>query len=1352
MKKLAVFVFLVMMHRYVAYSQCMMYPLSLTDRVNESTTILEGKVISQYGFWDTTNSFIFTANTIEVYKVFKGNHNSTIAVIITEGGTAGNLKHIAEPSLTVNVNETGIFFLQTSVITSFTGWTPSAPGYMTYGSAQGFIRYEASAGRDVFNYYSDVPSEIYSIITTTTGNAWQTLAPFNIYNTGPGINSLMPVPPVISGINPNSIVAGTLGANVLTITGNNFGPSYGGSTNLQFPDANNGGAGFISTPANHILTWTATSITCWVPTGAGSGFIRITNNLGEATTAGINLTINYNESNVVSAGTYYQPDLVNDNGTGGFTYTYNTTFNGNAPAVQAFERALQTWRCGTFVNFWRTGTTAIGCQANDGTNLVSFDGGCALPAGVLGVSYSYYQACGGPLNWYLSENDLKFRTNGTSGINWNYGPAATAGGFFDFESVSLHELGHSHQLGHTITPVTVMNFAIGPNTDRRTLNAVSETAGGNDVMSRSVVNNTCGPTAMLALNGANCSILAPVAAFTASPLSGCNNLSVTFTDQSAGSPTSWSWSFPGGVPNAFAGQFPPPVSYPIGTYTVTLTVTNGSGSDAEIKTNYITVNNCPPPVADFSGVPVTLCEGQSVSFTDLSTQNPTSWSWTFGGGGTPNTSFAQNPVSAFNTAGVYNVSLTSTNSIGSGSVTKNSYITVNSCPPPPVPAFTGTPLTLCSGQTVTFTNQTTGVVSNYQWSFPGGTPPSSFLVNPVITYNVPGIYSVTLVATNNAGSNSFTQSNYITVNACTAPVVNFSGAPQVICSGSTVQYSDLSTQSPSSWSWTFPGGTPAASALQNPVITYNVPGVYNATLSATNSFGTGTPVTKPNYITVSNCPPAGSGLIVNDGGFIYAQPGALIQVGINASAGGVINQDNGGNIGIIDNRGQVVVTGDWTNNSAGNCFTSPVTLTGEVQLTNGAQLLQGSTATDFYNLTLTGTGIKRMSVDQNVYGTLALNTIELATQQHTMWVINSSAAAITRTPAFNSTAMQGFVSSTGIGRLRRNMNSTSGYEFPVGSATGQPRYRPILLTPNSNGAQSFTVRMVNNDPTLDLYDRTLRDPSLGNINPYYYWKINRLTGSGGVNIREYFDQVADNVGPVAQTLMTQWRLNGSLLLWRDQGVVTGVALGPSLSYIEKNAWSDFNTENFSFAGLSSPLPVEMLSFDGACSGNRIKLKWITATESDCAVFEILFSNDGASFVKTGSVTCKGETSSGAEYSFDDNRKNGGKYFYRIRQVDFNGNSDLSKTIVVNCTGSLHVMVYPNPAYGLLHVNLDDQIAGSVQIRIFNATGALVIRENFYTEITSHAMAIPVDHLAPGIYQVVIENSGISVTEKILLNR
>lgn len=81
------------------------------------------------------------------------------------------------------------------------------------------------------------------------------------------------------------------------------------------------------------------------------------------------------------------------------------------------------------------------------------------------------------------------------------------------------------------------------------------------------------------------------------------------------------------------------------------------------------------PVAEFSANNTTIVAGQSVTFTDLSVNTPTSWKWTFTGG-TPSSSTLQNPSVVYSTPGVYSVKLKSTNSVGSDSTTKTSYITV----------------------------------------------------------------------------------------------------------------------------------------------------------------------------------------------------------------------------------------------------------------------------------------------------------------------------------------------------------------------------------------------------------------------------------------------------------------------------------------------------------------------------------------------------------------------------------------------------------------------------------------------------------------------------------------------------
>ncbi|MDX9856686.1 MAG: PKD domain-containing protein [candidate division Zixibacteria bacterium] len=164
---------------------------------------------------------------------------------------------------------------------------------------------------------------------------------------------------------------------------------------------------------------------------------------------------------------------------------------------------------------------------------------------------------------------------------------------------------------------------------------------------------------------------APVANFSGSPTTGTAPLTVNFTDLSTGSITSWSWTFgDGGTSSA---QNPSHQYTSAGTYSVTLTVTGPGGSDGETKTDYITVNPCVAPVANFSGSPTSGTAPLTVNFTDLSTNSPTGWSWTFGDGGT---SSAQNPAHTYTAAGTYTVSLTASNTCGSDGETRTAYITV----------------------------------------------------------------------------------------------------------------------------------------------------------------------------------------------------------------------------------------------------------------------------------------------------------------------------------------------------------------------------------------------------------------------------------------------------------------------------------------------------------------------------------------------------------------------------------------------------------------------------------------------------------------------------------------------------
>jgi PKD repeat protein len=171
-----------------------------------------------------------------------------------------------------------------------------------------------------------------------------------------------------------------------------------------------------------------------------------------------------------------------------------------------------------------------------------------------------------------------------------------------------------------------------------------------------------------------------------------------------------------------------------------------------------TVSPPSPPVADFSASPTTGDAPLAVTFSDLSTGRVDSWAWDFGDGGT---SSAQNLTHTYNTTGSYTVKLTVTGPGGTDENVKTNYITVSTPPPAPIADFSASPTSGNAPLHVVFTDQSTGTIGAWSWSFGDGY--GATIRNPSHTYEFPGTYTVSLTVSGESGSDAETKMNYITV-------------------------------------------------------------------------------------------------------------------------------------------------------------------------------------------------------------------------------------------------------------------------------------------------------------------------------------------------------------------------------------------------------------------------------------------------------------------------------------------------------------------------------------------------------------------------------------------------------------
>jgi PKD repeat protein len=392
------------------------------------------------------------------------------------------------------------------------------------------------------------------------------------------------------------------------------------------------------------------------------------------------------------------------------------------------------------------------------------------------------------------------------------------------------------------------DFGDGNTTDATAQNpvhtyAVAGTYTVNLTATNSVGSNTATKTDYITVTAANSTIQA---AFTGAPTSGTAPLAVTFTDASTGNITSWLWEFGDGENSTV--QSPVHTYTANGTYTVNLTVTGPDGTSAETKAGYITVSATAATIqAAFSATPTSGTVPLIVTFTDASTNTPTSWSWDFGDGNTTDAT-AQNPVHTYAVAGTYTVNLTATNSVGSNTATKTDYITVTAANATIQAAFTGAPTSGTAPLAVTFTDASTGNVTSWLWEFGDGE--NSTVQSPSHTYTANGTYTVNLTVTGPDGTSAETKAGYITVSATAATIqAAFSATPTSGTAPLTVQFTDASIGNITGWSWDFNNDGVADSTVQSPGYTYSTAGTYSVNLTVTGPDGSDSEI-KTGYITV----------------------------------------------------------------------------------------------------------------------------------------------------------------------------------------------------------------------------------------------------------------------------------------------------------------------------------------------------------------------------------------------------------------------------------------------------------------------------------------------------------------------
>jgi hypothetical protein len=770
-------------------AQCALYPVNLTSRLGNASLVIDGEVVSSQSFYNGAGNYIFTSNLVRVNSTLKGHVAGSMIEVITEGGTIGLKRQTVEPSLQIPLETRGLFMLEPVLLPSQFG----GQVYRAVADQQGFIRFDLKYNRavepfHVYNTIQDAFNEVGRILGIEPPSYEAPLQQGNRFSQAT-ISS-------VTGFSPTNISAGT--SSVLTISGSGFGSTQGTSY-VEFENADDGGSTYIQPHSSQYVSWSNTQIQVMVPTRAsgsgngtaGTGQVRVT--VGTSTLSTQTLTVDYGELNVFYSGACYSTRLQDFNGSGGMTWNMYTSFDANAAAKAAFKRSLETWRCNTYVNWQLGSTVSTNTIANDGINVVRFDISTELPSGVLGRCTSYFAGCisGTVVSWYVEELDICFDEPSTSAITWQMGPSLATGSQYDFESVSLHELGHGHQMSHVINSSDVMHYALSNAQNKRSL-ITNNINGGNDVMNRSIV-SVCGNTVMSKLTATNCALSSVTASFSLASGTVCAGSTVILTDASLGSPTNFTWTTAGGSPSSSTLQNTSVVYSTGGTFSITLLVSDGTSTSSITQT--IQVNAPTVSVASAS-----ICSGTS---TVLTASGSTTYTWNPG-----SLTGATQTLSPGSTT-IYTI----TGSIGTCTAGTTSTVNVTTTPTVSAPNAT-----ICAGGSTLIT--ATGA-TGYTWN-PGGMTGAAQTLNPASTT----VYTIT-------GENgSCTSARQVTVTVLSNPTVSVPNA--TICAGSSTL---ITATGATSYTWN-PGSLTGASQNLNPSSTtvYTVSGANGSCLAAPAEF------------------------------------------------------------------------------------------------------------------------------------------------------------------------------------------------------------------------------------------------------------------------------------------------------------------------------------------------------------------------------------------------------------------------------------------------------------------------------------------------------------------------------------
>lgn len=423
-------------------------------------------------------------------------------------------------------------------------------------------------------------------------------------------------------------------------------------------------------------------------------------------------------------------------------------------------------------------------------------------------------------------------------------------------------------------------------------------------------------------------------------------------------------------------------------------------------------------------------------------------------------------------------------------------------------------------------------------------------------------------------------------------------------------------------------------------------------------------------------------------------------------------------------------------------------------LTNNGNLYVKGDVTNNQSLMVVGTGTLYLNGTsmQTIAGTQTFKTYNLVTNNSAGFTVNNNLSVtgvhtytsglITTSATPNYLVYESGSSYTGDNDSRhvngwvKKFGSTD-FIFPVGNTTYE---RTIALT-SLTATGEFNVSHFNG-PTpnrLNIFSPIVL------IDTNEYWTINKISGASA-NVAMNWDNTKI---PIPQVLLSGIRAgyyDGSF--WRDIG---GSATGSvaTTGNVTSNSVSAFNN-NFTIASTAYVLPLNIISFTGVHSGNYNHLNWTIGNEVNVLHYELQRSADAVNFITINVQSAK-NTSSTAQYNYDDVSAVQSKVYYRLKCVDNNGLIKYSGIVVIQPSQDSRndFYVIKNPVSDRIDIFASDLVKGNYNYTIASNAGQVVQTGTLNISGQGVYTIKLQSYLASGIYMLVVRNADNILQKSIL---